>query len=57
MRIALNLVQEGVAQACVSAGNTGALMATARYVLKMLPEIDRPAILFPCQHSVAYHTC
>lgn len=47
MRVALNLVQEGVANACVSAGNTGALMATARYVLKMLPEIDRPAILFP----------
>lgn len=47
MRVALNLVHQGVAQACVSAGNTGALMATARYVLKMLPEIDRPAILFP----------
>lgn len=47
MRVSLNLVKEGVARACVSAGNTGALMATARYVLKMLPEIDRPAILFP----------
>ncbi len=47
MRVALNLVQDGVARACVSAGNTGALMATARYVLKMLPAIDRPAILFP----------
>ena len=45
MRVALNLVHAGVAQACVSAGNTGALMATARYVLKMLPEIDRPAIV------------
>lgn len=44
MRVAINLVQEGVAQACVSAGNTGALMATARFVLKMLPGIDRPAI-------------
>ena len=44
MRVALNLVKEGQAQACVSAGNTGALMATARYVLKMLPGIDRPAI-------------
>lgn len=47
MRVSLNLVQDGVARACVSAGNTGALMATARYVLKMLPGIDRPAILFP----------
>ncbi len=45
MRVALNLVQQGRAQACVSAGNTGALMATARYVLKMLPGIDRPAII------------
>ncbi len=44
MRVAIDLVQEGVAQACVSAGNTGALMATARFVLKMLPGIDRPAI-------------
>lgn len=45
MRVAVNLVKEGVAQACVSAGNTGALMATARYVLKTLPGIDRPAII------------
>lgn len=45
MRVALNLVKEGKAQACVSAGNTGALMATARYVLKTLPGIDRPAIV------------
>lgn len=44
MRVAINLVRDGVAQACVSAGNTGALMATARFVLKMLPGIDRPAI-------------
>jgi len=44
MRVAINLVKEGVAQACVSAGNTGALMATARFVLKTLPGIDRPAI-------------
>lgn len=44
MRVALDLVQQGAAQACVSAGNTGALMATARYVLKTLPGIDRPAI-------------
>jgi glycerol-3-phosphate acyltransferase PlsX len=44
MRIAIELVKEGAAQACVSAGNTGALMAMARYVLKMLPGVDRPAI-------------
>lgn len=44
MRVALDLVKEGVAHACVSAGNTGALMATSRYVLKMLPGIERPAI-------------
>jgi glycerol-3-phosphate acyltransferase PlsX len=45
MRVALNLVKEGRANACVSAGNTGALMATSRFVLKMLPHIDRPAII------------
>ena len=45
MRVAINLVKNGVADACVSAGNTGALMATARFVLKMLPGIDRPAII------------
>jgi len=45
MRVALNLVRSDEAQACVSAGNTGALMATARYVLKTLPGIDRPAII------------
>jgi len=44
MRVAINLVKEGRADACVSSGNTGALMATARFVLKMLPGIDRPAI-------------
>lgn len=44
MRVAINLVKEGTADACVSAGNTGALMATARFVLKTLPGIDRPAI-------------
>lgn len=44
MRVAINLVKQGEADACVSAGNTGALMATARYVLKTLPGIDRPAI-------------
>ena len=45
MRVAINLVKEGIAQACVSAGNTGALMATSKFVLKMLPGIDRPAII------------
>lgn len=45
MRVALNLVKEGRAQGCVSAGNTGALMATARFVLKTIPGIDRPAII------------
>ena len=44
MRVAINLVRDGEAQACVSAGNTGALMAIARFVLKTLPGIDRPAI-------------
>ena len=44
MRVAINLVKEGRAQACVSAGNTGALMAVSRYVLKTLPGVDRPAI-------------
>ena len=44
MRVAINMVQEGEAQACISAGNTGALMAISRFVLKMLPGIDRPAI-------------
>jgi phosphate acyltransferase len=44
MRVAINLVKEGGADACVSAGNTGALMAIARFVLKTLPGIDRPAI-------------
>jgi glycerol-3-phosphate acyltransferase PlsX len=45
MRVAINLIKEGEAQACVSAGNTGALMATAKFVLKTLPGIDRPAIM------------
>ncbi|AGA91119.1 fatty acid/phospholipid synthesis protein PlsX [Thioflavicoccus mobilis 8321] len=53
MRVAIDLVKEGVAQACVSAGNTGALMATARFVLKTLPGVDRPAIItaVPSQHG------
>jgi glycerol-3-phosphate acyltransferase PlsX len=44
MRVAINLVKSGGADACVSAGNTGALMAISRFVLKTLPGIDRPAI-------------
>lgn len=44
MRVAINLVNEGKAQACVSAGNTGALVATARFVLKTLPGVKSPAI-------------
>jgi glycerol-3-phosphate acyltransferase PlsX len=45
MRVAVNLVKEGTAGACVSAGNTGALMAIAKFVLKTIPGIDRPAII------------
>lgn len=44
MRVAINLIKDGTVDAAVSAGNTGALMATARFVLKMLPGVDRPAI-------------
>ena len=53
MRVAINLVKSGEAHACVSAGNTGALMATARFVLKTLPGIDRPAIAsaLPSEHG------
>jgi glycerol-3-phosphate acyltransferase PlsX len=47
MRVAINQVKSGDADACVSAGNTGALMAISRFVLKMLPGIDRPAICAP----------
>lgn len=56
MRVAINLVKDGSADACVSAGNTGALMATARYVLKTLPGIDRPAITgtIPSIHGQTY---
>ncbi len=56
MRVAINLVKAGMADAAISAGNTGALMATARYVLKTLPGIDRPAItsLMPSMHGTTY---
>ena len=45
MRVTIDLVKAGEADACVSAGNTGALMATARFVLKTVEGIDRPAII------------
>ena len=45
MRIAINRVKDGEAAACVSAGNTGALMATAKFVLKTVSDIERPAIM------------
>jgi len=53
MRVAINLVKRGEAAACVSAGNTGALLATARFVLGMVPGIDRPAIVsaVPAAHG------
>ncbi|MEZ5564445.1 MAG: phosphate acyltransferase PlsX [Gammaproteobacteria bacterium] len=56
MRVAVDLVKNGKAQACVSAGNTGALMATAHFVLKMLPGIERPAIMgrLPTRHGTIY---
>mgnify|MGYP003460813263 FL=1 len=44
MRISINLVKTGEAQACISAGNTGALLATSRFVLKTIPGVDRPAL-------------
>ena len=45
MRVALDLVQQGKAQACVSAGNTGALFAMAHVILKTLPGVERPALI------------
>jgi glycerol-3-phosphate acyltransferase PlsX len=56
MRVAVNLVKSGDAHACVSAGNTGALMAISRFVLKTLPGIDRPAIagIVPTLKGEAY---
>jgi glycerol-3-phosphate acyltransferase PlsX len=53
MRVAINLVRDGRAAACVSAGNTGALLATARFVLGMVPGVDRPAIVssIPSAHG------
>ena len=54
MRVAINLVKEGKADAVVSAGNTGALMATARFVLRTLPGIDRPAICSPIPSEIGH---
>jgi glycerol-3-phosphate acyltransferase PlsX len=56
MRVAIDLVKSGEANACVSAGNTGALMATARFVLKTLPNVDRPAIItaVPSLHGTTH---
>ena len=56
MRVAIDLVKNGEALACVSAGNTGALMAISRFVLKMLPGIDRPAIASVLP-TLKGHTC
>ncbi|HUQ28310.1 MAG TPA: phosphate acyltransferase PlsX [Usitatibacter sp.] len=56
MRVAIDLVKAGRAQACVSAGNTGALMGTAKFVLKTLEGIDRPAIcaVLPTRNGQVY---
>ncbi|BAN98447.1 fatty acid/phospholipid synthesis protein PlsX [Plautia stali symbiont] len=51
MRVALELVKEGKAQACVSAGNTGALMVLAKLLLKPLDGIERPALMTVLQHQ------
>jgi phosphate acyltransferase len=56
MRVAVELVKRGEADACVSAGNTGALMAISRFVLKMMPGIERPAIASVLP-TLAGHTC
>ena len=53
MRVAIELVKEGTVQSCLSAGNTGALMAISRYLLRTLPGVDRPAIctILPNQNN------
>jgi glycerol-3-phosphate acyltransferase PlsX len=51
MRVAIQQVKDGRAQAAVSAGNTGALMALARYLLKTVEGIDRPAIAYPLPNA------
>jgi glycerol-3-phosphate acyltransferase PlsX len=56
MRVVADLVKAGTANAAISAGNTGALMAVSRFVLKTLPGIDRPAIasILPTAHGHIY---
>lgn len=54
MRVALELLRDGKVQACVSAGNTGALMALSRYVLKTLPGVDRPAMVAAIPTQAGY---
>jgi glycerol-3-phosphate acyltransferase PlsX len=56
MRVAINLVKSGEAHACVSAGNTGALMAISRFVLKTIPGIDRPALATVLPNSQGGYT-
>lgn len=56
MRVAIELVRDGRADACVSAGNTGALMAISRFVLKMVEGIDRPAIAAPLPNQTGGQT-
>jgi len=56
MRVAIQQVKDGTAAAAVSAGNTGALMAIARYVLKTLEGIDRPAIAYPLPNALGGST-
>ncbi|KAF1045801.1 phosphate acyltransferase PlsX [Xylophilus sp.] len=51
MRVAIQQVKDGAADVAVSAGNTGALMAIARYLLKTLDGIDRPAIAYPLPNA------
>ncbi len=56
MRVAVDLVKSGEAHACVSAGNTGALMAISRFVLKTIPGVDRPAIATVLPNSRGTYT-
>jgi glycerol-3-phosphate acyltransferase PlsX len=56
MRVAVNLVKSGEAHACVSAGNTGALMAISRFVLKTIPGVDRPALATVLPNSRGSYT-
>ncbi|RKP56460.1 phosphate acyltransferase PlsX [Pararobbsia silviterrae] len=56
MRVALNLVKDGSAQCCISAGNTGALMAVSRYVLKTLAGVERPALATVMPNRKGYST-